>query len=118
MLIQPSVIEDWTAVAYKHGARRLHLHKEILDVRDEVNFHGDAIYCLQLSQPVIRPVSMEQIRQEQEVHDELKEWRSNKRKEFMNQMESWIDPDNRNHQELMAYLRAFSGSEETEDGTH
>jgi hypothetical protein len=106
MLIQPSIIEDWTAVAYKHGTRGLHLHKEILDVRDEVNFHGDAIHYLQLSQPVIRPVSLEQIRQEQEVHDEWKEWRSNKRKGFMNHMESLIDPNNSEHQEVMACLQA------------
>lgn len=117
MLIQPSVIKDWTAVVYKHGAWGLHLHKEIIDARDEVNFHGDAIHYLQLSQPVIRPVSLEQIRREQEVHDEWKEWRSNERKEHVREMESWHDP-NWEHQVVMASLQEQFGSEESEDDTH
>lgn len=105
MVIQPSIIEDWTAVAYKHGARGLQVHKEILDVRDEVKFHGDAVHCLQLSQSVTRPVSLEQIRQEQEIHDNWKEWQKDWRKEFVNRMEQKADPNDRGAQEIMAYLQ-------------
>lgn len=105
MVIQHSVMKDWTAVAYKHGARGLQVHKEILDVRDEVKFHGDAVHYLQLSQPVTRPVSLEQIRQEQEIHDNWKEWQKDWRKEFIDRMGKKADPNDRTAQEIMAYLR-------------
>ena len=114
MLIHPSVIEAWTAVAYKHDARGLTTFKELLDVRGVVKFHGDAIHCLQLSQPVTRPVSLEQIRKEQEIHNNWKDWRKNWRKEFLTKVESWADPNNRDDQDFVRYYRDKFSREERE----
>ncbi|KAJ0120661.1 hypothetical protein J7T55_015392 [Diaporthe amygdali] len=114
-VIEPSVIQAWMSVAYKHGARGLTSCTELLDVRDKVKFHGDAIRYLQLSQPVARPVSLTQIRVEQVIHDHWDKWQKKRRKEFLDHMIREADPDNREHQQVLADLRARFRDDEEEE---
>lgn len=66
--LQP-VAQAWRTVAYKHGARGLVIYDELLDVCGGIKFYGDAIYDLHLSQPVIRPVSLQQISMDRMITD-------------------------------------------------
>ncbi|KAG8160953.1 hypothetical protein KVR01_009217 [Diaporthe batatas] len=63
----PSVISVWEGVAQKHGAGELAVKRELLN-RTNIKCHGDAIHYLKLSHPVVRPISLQQIRTENEVH--------------------------------------------------
>lgn len=62
------VIAAWEGVAHKYGDRELVIRKELLDVRAVIKFHGDAIHYLKLSNPVVRPISLQQIRTEHKIH--------------------------------------------------
>lgn len=55
------VVEAWNAVAMRHRDQGLIAVKEVLDA-DSVKSHGDAISLLKLTKPVLRPVSLWQIR--------------------------------------------------------
>lgn len=68
--LRPPVIRAWEAVANKYGGRKLTINMEILDVDPftDIKSHGDAIHYLKLSQPVVRPVSLQQIRTEHNIH--------------------------------------------------
>ncbi|KUI71996.1 hypothetical protein VM1G_07776 [Cytospora mali] len=66
--LRPPVIQAWEAVAHKYGGRGLTINKELLDIRNDVKSHGDAIYYLKLSQLVVRPVSLQQIRTEHKIY--------------------------------------------------
>lgn len=99
------VTQAWSAVAKRHGARGLAVNSEILDIREHVECHGDAIRHLQLSKSVIRPVSLQQICAEHNIQNHWKERRNDWRRAFMDEMERLQDPNNRDHQEVMTYLR-------------
>ncbi|KAI1119204.1 hypothetical protein F5Y14DRAFT_125445 [Nemania sp. NC0429] len=67
LTMEPSTIQAWKAVANQHGGRwRLDLVRERLD-EAAIKSHGDAIHYLMLTNQVIRPVSLQQIRIEQEA---------------------------------------------------
>lgn len=68
LTLPPSVIEAWEAVALKHCGHGCIVVGELLDA-DVVRFHGDAIHHLKFLNPVIRPVSLEQIRMEHRVRE-------------------------------------------------
>lgn len=58
----------WEAVALKHGASGCCYVEELLKV--QVKCHGDAIFYLQLANPVLRPISLQQIRAEHRFKEE------------------------------------------------
>ncbi|KAI7773818.1 hypothetical protein LA080_009854 [Diaporthe eres] len=62
-----SIIPAWEGVAHKHGAGELVVKTELLK-RANIKSHGDAIHYLRLSHPVVRPISLQQIRTENKVH--------------------------------------------------
>lgn len=67
--LSSAVTQAWEdAVAKLHGSEDLHLLwvQEEVDV-DAIKSHGDAIHHLNLSEHVIRPVSLQQILREQEA---------------------------------------------------
>jgi hypothetical protein len=63
------VIKAWEAVALKHRGHGLVVVKELLDAGTVVKSHGDAIHHLKLSKPVIRPISLWQIRMEHRISE-------------------------------------------------
>ncbi|KAL8754825.1 MAG: hypothetical protein Q9199_004068 [Rusavskia elegans] len=56
-------VSAWETVAGQHAQCDLRVSKELLDA-DSINSHGDAIHHLGLLEPVLRPVSLWQIRKE------------------------------------------------------
>lgn len=70
LTIEPSVVQAWEAVAPRYAWRDITLVKELLDEKS-IKSHGDAIYHLKHSQPVVRSVSLQQIQKEQMVLREL-----------------------------------------------
>lgn len=65
----PLVIPAWEGVVRKHDAGELIIRKELLNIRRaDIKSHGDAIHYLKLSHPVVRPISLQQIRTENKVH--------------------------------------------------
>ncbi|KAJ3527745.1 hypothetical protein NM208_g10550 [Fusarium decemcellulare] len=62
----PSVTQAWQAVAINHQDIRPVFVDEVLD-HDTVKSYDDAIHCLELSESVIRPVSLQQIRIEHQI---------------------------------------------------
>lgn len=101
-----SVVQAWQAVTHRHGARGLTVRTEKLDIHDKLDSHGDAIHYLRLSAPVLRPVSLQQIRVEHNIHQTWEEQRQHWRREYVRRMTSLSDPDTRGHQQLLAYLQA------------
>lgn len=77
----PSVVPAWQGVAHTYGARELVVRKELLDVRADIKSHGDAIHYLKLSNPVVRPISLQQIRTEHKVHSIWKTMRKAKKRQ-------------------------------------
>ncbi|KAK2597013.1 hypothetical protein N8I77_012887 [Diaporthe amygdali] len=73
--LRPRIIQAWEGVAQKHGSKGLVVHKELLDCRFDIKSHGDAIHYLRLSKPVVRPISLQQIRTEHNVHSVWEEMR-------------------------------------------
>jgi hypothetical protein len=61
------VTEAWEAVARQQNSLVLTIVEEALSESDaaEMKSHGDATHSLNLSSPVIRPISLRQIRMEQ-----------------------------------------------------
>lgn len=65
----PLVIPAWEGLAHKHNTGELIVRKELLNIRHtDIKSHGDAIYYLKLSHPVVRPISLQQIRTENKIH--------------------------------------------------
>ncbi|KAL6854097.1 hypothetical protein J3F83DRAFT_494822 [Trichoderma novae-zelandiae] len=64
----PDAVTAWEGVALMHCCDGCVLEKELMDAA-AVTSHGDAIHYLRLSNPVIRPISLEQIRMEQRIRD-------------------------------------------------
>ncbi|KAM0250667.1 hypothetical protein ACHAQJ_008544 [Trichoderma viride] len=65
LTMEPSIIQAWEAVVHQYDGWRLDLVQERLD-EAAIKSHGDAIHYLMLSSQVIRPISLQQIRIEQE----------------------------------------------------
>ena len=63
LALQPTVIQAWRKVSLRHGSRDYRVATKLLDPA-VVKSHGDAIYHLNMSTSVIRPVSLQQIRME------------------------------------------------------
>lgn len=66
--LRPPVIQAWEAVAHKYGGRGLTVTKELLDSAD-IKSHGYAIHYLKLSTSVVRPVLLQQIRTDYNIHE-------------------------------------------------
>lgn len=64
--LEPPVIRAWEAVALSHRGFGLTIVKELLHP-SVIETHGDSIHCLKHSTPVIRPVSLHQIRMEHKI---------------------------------------------------
>ncbi|KAH9907472.1 hypothetical protein F4778DRAFT_542154 [Xylariomycetidae sp. FL2044] len=61
-VVHPHLVRAWESVALKHGGHGCDVVEELLDV--DINCHGDAIHYLRLSNLVVRPISLQQIRME------------------------------------------------------
>jgi hypothetical protein len=61
LILQPSVVESWKAVTTRRGGFRVDVVYETLD-SDIIRSHGDAIVGLEVSERVVRPISLQQIR--------------------------------------------------------
>lgn len=66
--LRPAVVQAWEDTSITHGARGLVVRTERLECGPDIKSHGDAIYHLGLSKPVVRPISLHQIRTEHNVH--------------------------------------------------
>ncbi|KAJ0108044.1 hypothetical protein J7T55_007162 [Diaporthe amygdali] len=66
LTLQPDVIQAWEAVIRRHCRGEFYAVTELLDSRT-VKSVGDSIHDLRLSAQVIRPVSLIQIRVENEI---------------------------------------------------
>ncbi|KAI0531798.1 hypothetical protein GGR58DRAFT_492307 [Xylaria digitata] len=66
LTIEPSIIQALEAVINQYSGWKLDLVQEQLD-KAAIKSHGDAIYYLMLSNQVIRPISLQQIRTEQKA---------------------------------------------------
>ncbi|KAI1324879.1 hypothetical protein F5Y16DRAFT_423516 [Xylariaceae sp. FL0255] len=62
LTLPPHLTSSWEALALKHQGSGCNVAEELLDV--DIKCHGDAMYYLQLSKPVLRPASLRQIRVE------------------------------------------------------
>ncbi|KAH7370890.1 hypothetical protein BKA65DRAFT_562826 [Rhexocercosporidium sp. MPI-PUGE-AT-0058] len=69
LTLRPLVVQAWDAVALRHGGQGHIIVKELLDTSVGVKSHADAIRMLNLSKPVIRPVSLRQIQMEHMVRE-------------------------------------------------
>ncbi|KAK2059971.1 hypothetical protein LY76DRAFT_510957, partial [Colletotrichum caudatum] len=61
---QPLTIQAWEAVMSQYDGWKLELVQEQLDGA-AIKSHGDALHYLELSSQAIRPISLQQIRMEQ-----------------------------------------------------
>lgn len=62
--LRPPVVQAWEEVALKHRGHGSVIVKELLDADADVKSYADAIRHLKLLNPVIRPISLRQIRME------------------------------------------------------
>lgn len=69
LTLQPPAIQAWEAVARKHGSGGFYVIKEPLDADTVIKSHGDAIHYLNISKPVIQPISLQQIRTEHKIRE-------------------------------------------------
>ena len=72
-VLQPPVVQAWEAVARKRGGNGSVIVKEVLD-STIIKSYGDAIHHLRLLNPVMRPVSLQQIRLEHRVREGAYKW--------------------------------------------
>lgn len=66
LTIEPSIIQSWEVAMHQYDGRRLDVVQEWVD-EAAIKSHGDAVHHLMLSSQVIRPISLQQIRVEQEA---------------------------------------------------
>ncbi|KAL7813752.1 hypothetical protein V8C26DRAFT_404744, partial [Trichoderma gracile] len=66
--LHPAVVNAWETAAKRHCCYGCTVERELLDAA-AVTSYADAIHHLRLSHPVIRPISLEQIRMEQRIRD-------------------------------------------------
>lgn len=71
LILSSSVVQAWEAVALKYGGHRLIIVKELLDASVVIDSYGDAIHHLKLLIPVLRPVSLHQVRMEHRTRDAM-----------------------------------------------
>ncbi|KAL2832168.1 hypothetical protein BDW59DRAFT_157626 [Aspergillus cavernicola] len=72
--LRPPVAQAWEAVALKHHGHGSVIVRELLDAGAVVKSHGDAIHHLKLLNPVIRPVSLQQIQMEHRICSGVHNW--------------------------------------------
>ncbi|KAL2867734.1 uncharacterized protein BJX67DRAFT_380677 [Aspergillus lucknowensis] len=72
--LRPPVVLAWEAVALEHRGHGSVIVKELLEVGAVVKSHGDAIHHLKLLNPVIRPISLRQIRMEHRICEGVHHW--------------------------------------------
>lgn len=72
--LRPPVLQAWEAVALKHRSYGSVIIEELLDAGAVVKSHADAIYHLRLLNPVIRPISLRQIRMENRIREGVHTW--------------------------------------------
>ncbi|KAJ5778681.1 hypothetical protein N7520_001927 [Penicillium odoratum] len=68
--LRPPIVQAWENVAPKHCSHNPIVVEEMLDA-DVIKSHGDAIHHLKFLDPVIRPISLRQIRMEHRVREGL-----------------------------------------------
>ncbi|KAI0384960.1 hypothetical protein F5Y04DRAFT_202172 [Hypomontagnella monticulosa] len=75
--LRPRVTDAWEAVAKQQNSWVLDIVEELLSESDaaKIKSHGDAIYYLNLSSSVVRPISLRQIRMEQIIRDRVPNYR-------------------------------------------
>lgn len=66
--VRDPIVQAWEAVARRHCCHKSIIVEEMLDA-DVVKSHGDAIHHLKLLNPVIRPISLQQIRMEHRIRE-------------------------------------------------
>lgn len=71
--LQSPVVESWEAVTRKRHDHGLIIVEEFLDA-DAIKSHGDAIHHLNFLNPIIRPISLLQIRRDHRLCEELHGW--------------------------------------------
>ncbi|KAG8164443.1 hypothetical protein KVR01_006361 [Diaporthe batatas] len=101
-----SVIQAWKYVAQKQGARGFTFITELLDICEKLESRGDAIHHLRLCTPVLRPVSLQQIRTDHGIHKTWEERQEDWKHAHLRKLIGMADPNNRVHQEVLAGLRA------------
>ncbi|KAI0191568.1 hypothetical protein F4808DRAFT_474055 [Astrocystis sublimbata] len=69
LALLPELKESWEKLAYKQGGSGCMIVEELLHV--DVKGHGDAVYYLQLTNPALRPTSLQQIRLEESYQEQL-----------------------------------------------
>ncbi|KJK74250.1 hypothetical protein H634G_10396 [Metarhizium anisopliae BRIP 53293] len=68
--LRPRVMDAWEAVARQQKSLALTMEEELRESdAADIKSHGDAIYYLDLSSPVVRPISLRQIRMEQIIRE-------------------------------------------------
>ncbi|KAL7972728.1 hypothetical protein HDV63DRAFT_393303 [Trichoderma sp. SZMC 28014] len=72
MSIQPRVIEAWERAVHSRGGYPGGVDVAYETVSEHITSHADAIVSLKLSETVIRPISLQQIKREQSFVDSLK----------------------------------------------
>lgn len=65
--LRTPVVQAWEGVALNTHGHKCVIVKNLLDDGVVIESHGDAIHHLKLSSPVIRPVSLQQIRMEHRI---------------------------------------------------
>lgn len=66
LAMERSIIQPWEIVIHQYDGRRLDLVQERVD-KAAIKSHGDALHHLMISSQAIRPISLQQIRVEQEA---------------------------------------------------
>lgn len=69
--LRAPIVQAWEAVALKNCSHKCIVVEEMLDAGVVVKSHGDAIHHLKFLNPVIRPVSLQQIRMEHRIREEV-----------------------------------------------
>lgn len=68
LALQDPIVQAWEAVALKHCIQKSIIVEEMLDA-GVVKSHGDAIHHLKFLNPVVRPISLQQIRMEHRIRE-------------------------------------------------
>lgn len=69
LTLSDPIIEAWDAVALKHSGRACVTSGKLVGTATPIRSHGDAIRLLDLSEKVIRPVSLRQILRENTIRE-------------------------------------------------
>jgi hypothetical protein len=69
--LRAPIVQAWEAVALKRCSHKCIVVEEMLDAGVVVKSHGDAIHHLKFLNPVICPVSLQQIRMEHRIREKV-----------------------------------------------